>query len=460
VLINFSVTNFRSFGAEETLNLVASGKLKDHPDHCIPIDQTGKSVLRAAVVYGANAAGKSNLVRAIDFAQDLILGVRPINVILANQFRFAKKKTPSSFEFRFLVDGRIFTYGFSVNQKGVVREWLAATTKKGREVEVFDREAQNISISDLKSFGEDGKTSAETLKALRQLGARHDQLLLNRIVELESSRRGQLLDQVAWWIQTCLAVIEPESTFSHLLEFLSEDAAFRQFAGVFLDNVGTGIKDLHIERTKIGADKIPKQLLEALQSAKDAKAALALGGVDVSMELDPKDPATVIRRNLAADHRVEGSDYSLPFHDESDGTQRCLHLLPALYHLTKSCKVFVVDELDRSLHPLLCHALLKLFVDSCPGACQQMIVTTHETHLLDLDLLRRDEIWFVERDEKQQTRLHSLADMRIRNDVRIEKGYLQGRFGGIPFIGDTKKLMDLIECPTNGKRHAKKAPAC
>jgi AAA15 family ATPase/GTPase len=153
---------------------------------------------------------------------------------------------------------------------------------------------------------------------------------------------------------------------------------------------------------------------------------------------------------------VSSEEYSISFQEESDGTKRCLNLLPALYHLTKECKVFVVDEIDRSLHPLLCHALLKLFLDSCPRKCQQMIVTTHETHLLDLDLLRRDEVWFMEKDHHQQSRLSSLGDWKARKDLRIEKGYLQGRFGGVPFIGDTKKLMDMIQCPVNGTRNEKK----
>src|SRR6266545_192905 len=99
MLINFSVENFRSFGAEQTLNLIASGKLQDHEDHCVPIGTSGKSALRAGVVYGANAAGKSNLVRAILFAQSLILGTSPLKTLALNQFRFCKKKKPSTFEF-------------------------------------------------------------------------------------------------------------------------------------------------------------------------------------------------------------------------------------------------------------------------------------------------------------------------------------------------------------------------
>jgi len=140
VLINFSVENFRSFGAEQTLNLIASGKLQGHDDHQIPIGETGKSVLRTGVVYGANAAGKSNLVRAILFAQGMILGTVQMRQIVLNQFRFRKEKKPSSFEFRFLVHGQIYVYGFSLGQKGVVEEWLVATSHKGKEVELFLRD--------------------------------------------------------------------------------------------------------------------------------------------------------------------------------------------------------------------------------------------------------------------------------------------------------------------------------
>jgi AAA15 family ATPase/GTPase len=452
MLINFSVENFRSFGAEQTLNLVAADRLQEHPDHRVPIADTGKSVLRASAVYGANAAGKSNLVRAIHFAQNLIKGqAKPLAL---SQFRFRKETKPSSFEFRILVDGQLFVYGFDVTQKSVVEEWLDATSAKGREVSVFHRTEQDIVIGDLKPFSSQGDVSGQALQALKHLGVRPDQLLLNKIVDLPASHRGDLLHKAAWWFSDCLTVVLAESRFSALIEFLNQEANFREFAGAFLQNVGTGINALRVERSEISADNIPKAVLEGLQGD-GRESTIQLGDLGVKLQLDPNDPTKIIRRNLTAQHDINDSTYSLPFQDESDGTQRCLNLLPALYHLKTRCNVFVIDEINRSLHPLLCHAFLKFFVESCAGACQQMVVTTHETHLLDLDLLRRDEIWFVEKDEKQQTQVYSLADMKIRNDVRIEKGYLQGRFGGIPFIGDTQKLMDLIRCPSNGHSHAK-----
>jgi len=386
---------------------------------------------------------------AMSFAQDLIIeGTGPTKRIALQQFRFTNELSrPSSFEFRFMLGNRIYVYGFDITKDEVTEEWLEATNDKGREAEVFHRKSKNITFGDLKRFEQVDAASTEALKALETLGVRPNQLLLNKIVDLDKERSGDLLNSVVFWFSDCLSVIPPESSFGPIIEYLDSDKGFRTFAGEFLSSIGTGIGDLTVEQNKISADKLPKQLVESLQSLRDNDASPIAVGPGMSLYLDPDDPTTVIRRNLASKHSVDGKDFSLPFDEESDGTQRFLHLLPALYHLKTRCKVFVIDELDRSLHPLLAHALLKFFVDSCPGACQQLIVTTHETHLLDQDLLRRDEIWFVEKDGKQETHLYSLTELKVRNDLRIEKSYLQGRFGAIPFVGGMEKLMELVECP-------------
>ncbi len=433
--------------------------LKDHPGHCVAIPGTEKSALKVGLVYGANASGKSNLVKAIQFAQLLILGQTSLAQLALNRFRFVKKRKPASFEFRFLASEQVFVYGFTITQDAVLEEWLDAATESGREVNLYTRSKGDIQIGRLRSFGSEGTSLRKALGALKLLGVRDDQLLLNKIMDLPAAHGGELLDRVVWWFAECLLVVGAESQFTPLVDVLGADDEFRKFCGAFLKNVGTGIDSLSVEKKEIDADKVPKSLLERLQAPKGQDVAITLGAPGVTYALDANDATRIIRKNLAARHRVNDSDYSISFQDESDGTQRCLNLLPALYRLTRESKVFVVDELDRSLHPLLCHALLKLFLEACPAQCQQMIVTTHETHLLDLDLLRRDEIWFMEKDRDQQSRLSSLADWKTRKDLRIEKGYLNGRFGGIPFIGDTKKLMDMIQSPVDGRRHEKKAPA-
>jgi hypothetical protein len=127
--------------------------------------------------------------------------------------------------------------------------------------------------------------------------------------------------------------------------------------------------------------------------------------------------------------------------DESDGTRRLLDLLPALHQMQKQGGVYFVDEIDRSMHPILVRRLVEFFLASCGESPGQLMFTTHESSLLDLDLLRRDEIWFAEKDYEQATRLYSLADFKVRNDLEIRKHYLQGRFGAIPFLGNLDRLM-------------------
>ncbi len=455
VLINFTVEYFRSFGQEQTLNMVATS-LKDHPGHCVEIPGTDKSVLQIGVVYGANASGKSNLVKSILFAQQMVLGRTTLKGLAQNRFRFLRKQIPTSFEFRFLSGEQVFVYGFTATQEAIHEEWLDATSTSGREVNVFTRTRKDIEIGRLRGFGGEQATLGKALRALRDLGVKDEQLLLSKIVELPAEGRGDLLTRVVRWFAECLNVVLAESQYLSLLNMIEANDDFRRFCGTFLRNVGTGIDDLNLEKATIDVARVADPLLDLLQPPEGSSVDLVVSGPGVTLQRDSNDPTKIVRKNLNARHQVSRGNYSIAFHEESDGTQRCLNLLPALYHLTRQHKVFVVDELDRSLHPLLCRALLELFLDACPGKYQQMIVTTHETHLLDLKLLRRDEVWFIEKDAQQQSHLSSLADWNARKDLRIEKGYLQGRFGGIPFIGDTKKLMDMIQRSTNGSANEKK----
>ena len=158
----------------------------------------------------------------------------------------------------------------------------------------------------------------------------------------------------------------------------------------------------------------------------------------------------VISRRLIAEHPLPSGSASLSFSEESDGTRQLLHLMPVLDSPPDEGRGVVIDELDRSLHPLICWEFLRFFSETTPGEHKQLIVTTHEAHLLNQDLLRRDEYWFVEKDAKQQSRLVSLSDFKVRNDLQVEKGYLQGRFGAIPVIGSMMALEQLLQARSTG----------
>ena len=208
MLISFSVSNYRSFGEEVTLNLVASNKLSDHRNHCLPIGDTGKSVLRTAVLYGANAAGKSNLVRAMDFAQSLVLENRRRGPTV-ERFQFAAEfdTRPSSFEFQFLILERVFTYGFDLRPARIEAEWL--TVAKGEDERVvFERDADGITqVENTDKLFPDGETLTTLLKNQAVTPLRETQLFLNRLSELPPSAQGETLKGVVQWLTSSLVIL-------------------------------------------------------------------------------------------------------------------------------------------------------------------------------------------------------------------------------------------------------------
>ena len=455
MLVSFSVSNFRSFGEEVTLNMVASNKLPDHPHHRIPIGETGHFVLRSCVAYGANAAGKSNLVRAISVAQDLIRE-RTERISPVEPFRFQKltTKTPTSFEFRILVQDRVFIYGFDILVNRFTSEWLAVVDGE-IEVEIFTRDEKGISAvqSDAaRRFLDDN--ACKTLNILKSLPLRRDQLLLNRACALPKEAQGKMLARIIDWFTDDLIVLRPNHRTCDIIERLSDNETFRNFCAQFLSNAGTGVGDLEVDKNVRQCEEFEKHYLEFIES--QGTRSFPMFGCDSDTDIcpSPDDPHLIIVRKLLASHTTPSQKYSLPFCEESDGTQSLLHLMPILSSPPEQSRVFVIDELDRSLHPLICWEFIRFFSNSCIGSRKQLIVTTHEAHLLDQELLRRDEYWFVEKDELQQSKLVSLSEFNVRKDLQVQKGYLAGRFGAIPVIGGMQSLERLLECNNQEEANA------
>ncbi|MDX1968787.1 MAG: AAA family ATPase [Planctomycetaceae bacterium] len=443
MLISFSVSNFRSFGEEQTLNMVASNKLTDHPNHLVPIGKTGKNVLRTAVVYGANAAGKSNLVRAMAFAQRAILGSER-RVTIPNAFRFGSdpKAGSTSFEFRFLKADRVFVYGFDASMFGFLAEWLCVVDGDD-EIVIFERDQDGAArLGPLaKSRFPDDPTLVETLGALTKLPLRPIQLLLTRAYSLPENVQGITLRSVIKWLTEDLVILPPNHREFGILDRLSKDVGFFRLAEGFLRSIGTGVASLELQQREFEVGELkailhPRKLARSKQSER----------FDEVLR-DSEDPTKRIFRRLIAKHSSGSSVTNLPFSEESDGTKQLLHLMPVLAAFDNEAKVVVIDELDRSLHPLICWEFIRLFSETLPNVPKQLIVTTHEVHLLNQELLRRDEYWFVEKDSEQQSRLVSLSEFQVRKDLQIEKSYLQGRFGAIPVIGSMAELEKLLQTP-------------
>jgi len=274
MLIHFKVSNFRSIGEEQSLKMVASRAKKGLENHCVDLAQSDEQALRLAVIYGANGAGKSNLVRAIDFARDLVVfgSENLLSRLKFNQFILCHKpSTDSHFEFRFVARERMFTYGFETSNEQIKKEWLSTTSCSNRKVQIFSRTDNEIVFGDFKKFDLLDKQSEKLFDALTVLGAKSNQLMLNKIIDLENDSRGKLLNAAIDWFENSLTIITPDSQFSSIVNFLSEDNEFKRKAASFLSAAGTGIIDIDIESTSIETSKLPNQLVETLQQVSHSK---------------------------------------------------------------------------------------------------------------------------------------------------------------------------------------------
>ena len=440
MLIDFSISNFRSINERQTLSMVASNRYQDHPEHLAKIPGSSEKLLPLALIYGANGAGKSNLVRGLAFMHSLVVdGTGKGKAIPRQSFRLGPKgeDKPTECEVRFVAgqESHVFTYGFRVTDTEVEAEWLSVL-EGDAEIDLFERETEGGKTR--VDPGDALKTNHPKELALATIGARSNQLFLAAIREsIDPGAAGPLMVDALSWIDS-VSIVSPYSEYGDLNRRFEEDPQFAKFAGQFLRDIASGINQFRVEQGTVPIENLPDQVREAFTTNNDA------GGVllsDIHLERTPD--GKVRARTLHTEHlTADGRTEVFRFRDESDGTQRLTHLLPMLFDHPR---VDAIDELERSLHPLLAKKFLEIFVRTQAARKCQLIVTTHESSLLDLDLLRRDEVWFTEKDDGGATSIYSLADFNVRTDLNIEKGYLQGRFEAIPFLGDLDAFLEKLE---------------
>jgi AAA15 family ATPase/GTPase len=229
---------------------------------------------------------------------------------------------------------------------------------------------------------------------------------------------------------------------------MERDSDFLSFAGAFLKSASTGVDHLEVLKKEISENELRRLLADDAVSLahRDLVEGERVQLPDGNHLLLEREGVYQIGIQAAHEHEA-GKVVRLELTEESDGTRRLLNLIPALHYLRTTNAVYVIDEIDRSLHPILVKEFLEFFLKSHDRASRQLILTTHESNLLDQDLLRRDEIWFAEKDQSGATRLYSLLDFKVRNDLEIRKHYLQGRFGAVPFLGNLENLAAKTDHP-------------
>jgi len=400
-------------------------------------------LLRTSIIYGANASGKSNLIKAMKFARDFIVdGVEKNTNININNFKLDKTcyTKPSRFEFEFRNQDKQYAYGFLVDKHKIHEEWLFEIGVN-TEIPIYERRGEDINFHNFNHEVFLNSSEDEKNRIRYEAASTRENLLF---LTNSQERKVKQLEPIYEWFSDVLKIIFPDS--KPLLPFFSQSV--QNSLSKFLESLDLGIKK--ITTNTIDLDdykKIPSEIKDKIkkdfpyeEGEENAIFIPALKCI-ISQAKDETDKLMVLNLSPVRLDK-ENSEVKFEISEESDGTQRLIDLFPMLIHLSRGNAVYVIDEIERSLHSLLMKKLFDYFLNNSENknSNSQLIATTHEVYLLDIkDIFRKDEIWFVEKDKYGQSLLYSLANTDVEN-LDLAAGYLHGRFGAIPFIRDLKSL--------------------
>lgn len=451
MLKRFNVKNVYSFavredGQSEEFSMIA-GKVRSKKDHIF--DDGKLKLLKFAAIYGANASGKSNLVKALDLMRKIVLRGLPEG----HTEKYCKvdpenKNRPSYFEIEILLGEKYYSYGFEVilSQSRFISEWLVELHTDNTEKELFTRDIEEGTYT----FG--GELTKKGLKEKLEVYAEDisdDNSVLFLTIMNQNKKNlytkyksAAALNNVYTWIRESLSIIYPNQPLS-MYEYLSQTEQTEEICRL-ISAFGTGITDFRV--VDIDIERILQDLSlsarkEVLRRLEEQQAIMRKTNnvQSVNMAMRSRENFFIITLDrdeevhcstIEFTHGNKGALFTL--NEESDGTVRILDLLEIL--IAGENKTYVIDELDRCLHPMLSYKFVDTFFRLAEKKNIQLIVTTHESRLMDFDLLRRDEIWFINKKKNGESDIYSLEEYNARFDQKIDKAYMEGRYGGVPIF--------------------------
>lgn len=421
MLIEFSVTNFRSIKETATLSLVASPFTEHEESHVIAAEGNLR-LLRSAVIYGPNASGKSNLLKAYDVMHTIVTGSAKSQrgeklPVVPHLFDVATSNQPSEFEITFISKGVRYQYGFSATTERVVEEWLFAYPK-GRSQKWFHRAYDHESEKYETTY-------SEKLLGPKQIwteATRENTLFLSTAVQLNSKQLTPVYD----WFDTKGALIGIREGYPQYTASLCAKKNPKSIILNLLKSTDLDIKDLKIKEDKFDLSKLPPSVSDEVR----------------------KEIASRTFWEIKTTHEVIGGpDVHFDLDEESDGTQKFFSLLGPILDTLANGDVLFVDELHDNLHPQMLRFIVGLFNDSATNRTgAQLIFTTHDTSLLDQKYFRRDQVWFVDKKKDHSSKLYPLSDFSPRKDREdVGKNYLLGKYGALPYFREIAISMGITK---------------
>lgn len=424
MLLEFSTANYRSINERRYFSMIGKG-ISDEPLDNI-IEVKNNKVLKTAAIYGANSSGKSNIIKAMHEMEHIVLSSVKLNdndKLNYEPFLLSKSEDkPSLFEVVFIQNAYKYRYGFELNSEKIISEWLYRATLSGKENELFYRELNKIEYNN-KLFAE----ATDNDKMINKINS--NRLLISLCAQLGGEESNKIIS----WFQKSINILSGISTeaysgYSKLM--LHKKINGCDDAKAFFKRLQLGFKDLEciemeFDEAQLSND-MPKELKERLLKELKGKKSIELYSIhNVYDEVG----------NIVDKISLEVEDV------ESEGTKKLIELSGPIFDTLLEGKTLVIDELDSKLHPHITLHIINLFNSpetNRKGA--QLIFTTHDTNLLSSNLFRRDQIWFTEKDQLEQTDLYNMMDIILpdgcppRKDSNFEKNYIAGRYGAIPYI--------------------------
>lgn len=388
MLIQFSIKNYLSFKEETIIDMTAINAYKEHAYNLITKEK--ENFLRVAAIYGANASGKSNFVLAYDSFKDIIIKSAnnledgEENIIAYEYVPFGNSKENIEFQIISIIGDDEYKYGFEYNKKEVICEWLyKKSLKSNRTSTIFERDG----LKTIK-FGASIRKDCDLFK--EQINPETLVLSFFYRLKIGTTIFKDLYEEITDTLALNSEHIMNERILDKFLPYLIDND--KEELIKFLEAIDVGIKDIYYEEEN-------KEKL------------------------------------VYTAHKDEnGEIYELPLYFESDGTIKCITTYIFAKVAIQKNRILIFDELNAKLHPLLLKFIVDLFYNNSSSA--QLIYTTHDTTLLDKKFFRRDQLWFVEKDQYGRSRLYALSDYKVRADASFEKDYLGGVYGGIPLLKD------------------------
>lgn len=444
MLVDFTLKNFLSFKDEISFSMLAAKSVKEHEGddeakacNVIRVPGSDSRLLKVAAIYGANSSGKSNLLYAMSFFKHMVLDSFRNDSILRGvsdmryKFCMESEEEPSSFEMMFIIDGKRYRYGFEIFQESIESEWLfLKPIKSSRESYCFRREKKNITVNP-KTFKGAGGVASKT---------RHNALFLSTCAQFNV----EVSMTIKEWFRkrfNILSGLEDDTLHFTAHQFLNDPEMHKRIVE-FIKLIDLGIHDIQVKESEV--EIIPEPVNKIVEIISNSPAF-------AKSEISEVKKVQILSEHKRYEKGQLKDTLLTPFVIESLGTKKIFALLGPWFDTIINGGTLMIDEFGASLHTHLSLELIKIFQSTLNNDAQ-LIITTHDTNLLRGDLLRRDQIWFTEKNKLGETDLYSLVEYKInqansvRNDASFNKDYLLGKYGAIPYFGNIQRFItDFIE---------------